>query len=283
MTSVLIENITDTKVENMINQAYANHADDGQLSGLLEEERRARQEAEEKNRAKDEFFAFFLHELKSPLNAVSGWTYLLKKGSLNADQSSQAIETIRRNSDLLNELIEDLLDFSRIINGKMEVDLSTVNLCEIIEDSLEDWFPAARRGDILLTAGFNASCCEIPGDAKRLRQIFSNLLSNAIKFTPPGGDVTIDLKKEKDTVEITVKDSGSGISPAFLPFIFERFRQGDAKSQNQQNGLGLGLAVVRFLIEKHNGTITANSDGINKGAQFTVILPLSAPLRKQIF
>ena len=212
---------------------------------VLEMERHERLKAEAENKAKDEFFAFFLHELKNPLNVVHRWSRLLLKGSLDQGQTMKAIATINRNTDFLNDLVKDLSDVSRIASGKMRIENSKVDLREIVEDSLEVCLPAADERNIFLAASFDCSECVIPGDAKRLRQIVCNLLNNSIKFTPSGGFVSIDLCRTTNGAEIVVKDSGIGIKPEFLPFIFERFRQdesGDLHCEN--NGLGLGLAVV---------------------------------------
>ena len=253
-----------------------NQLTEAQSFPALETERRGRLKAEAENKSKDEFFAFFLHELKNPLNVVHGWSRLLLTGGLDRAQTTKAIAIINRNTDFLNDLVKDLLDVSRIASGKMRIESSKVDLREIVEDSLEDCQPTADERNIFLTASFDCPECVIPGDAKRLRQIVCNLLNNSIKFTPSGGFVSIDLCRTTNGAEIVVKDSGVGIKPEFLPFIFERFRQGESgDSHCENNGLGLGLAVVRFLVELHQGCVEAHSDGDGKGATFTVRLPIS--------
>ncbi len=248
-----------------------------EIPEALKRERRTRRKAEAENQAKDEFFAFFLHELKNPLNAVYGWSRLLATGDLDRTQTLKAVETINRNADFLSDFVQDWLDFSRIINGKMRIERRAVNLREVVENALEDFLPAADSRNIFLAASFDCSDCEIFGDTKRLRQIVGNLLSNSIKFTPSGGFVAVDLRRTAQTAEIVIKDSGIGIEPKFLPYIFERFCQDQESVRHGENsGLGLGLAVVRHLVELHCGCVEVCSDGAGKGAIFTVKLPLAA-------
>ena len=247
-----------------------------QIPATLEQERRTRQKAELENQAKDEFLAFSLHELKNQLNTIYGWTHLLSKVYLDKTQTKKAIDAINRKTVFLNELVEDLLDVARITSGKMKIEFSRVDLRQVIKDALEDCHPTADRKNIALAASYDCSYCEISGDAKRLRQVVDNMLNNAVKFTPSGGFVSIDLQRTEKAAEIIIRDSGIGIESKFLPFIFDRFRQAEGDCQCRENdGLGLGLAVVRHLVELHHGSVEVQSGGAGKGTAFTVSLPIS--------
>jgi signal transduction histidine kinase/CheY-like chemotaxis protein len=240
---------------------------------LLASEQDARCAAEDANRLKDEFLSTVSHELRTPLTAINGWALMLRAGRLNAAQSSRALETIVRNAKSQNQLINDLLDVSRIISGKVRLDVAPVKLCSVIEAAVETVRPAAEAKGIRLSALLDPSADTMSGDAERLQQVVWNLLSNAVKFAPNGGRVEVILKRADSHVEIVVADNGQGIKPEFLPHVFERFRQEDSGTNRQQGGLGLGLAIVRHIVELHGGTVRVASEGLGKGATFTVALP----------
>jgi signal transduction histidine kinase/DNA-binding response OmpR family regulator len=244
---------------------------------LFEAERRSRKEAEAANRAKDEFLAIVSHELRTPLSAVLGWTRLLRGGKLDEQQTQSAIEAIERSGKSQVQLVNDLLDVSRMVAGKLILTLNTVDLRSILNEVIEDMQTQAATKKINLNTSFDNDVQELMGDSTRLRQVAVNLISNAIKFTPDGGciDVTLDSKVNSSGVfaEIKVKDSGAGISPEFLPHVFERFRQADASNARQHGGLGLGLTIVRHIVELHKGSVSAVSKGLGLGATFIVTLP----------
>jgi len=235
---------------------------------------KARFRAEEASRLKDEFLATVSHELTSPLNSISGWARILRTGNLDAQQSARALETIERSAKSQNQLINDLLDVSRIITGKMRLDVGPVPLGAVIEAAVDTVRPAADAKGIQVTVSLDPAADMASGDAERLQQVMWNLLSNAIKFTPNGGRVEVALARINSHVEITVTDNGNGINPEFLPYVFDRFRQEDARFNRQHGGLGLGLAIVRHLVELHGGTVSAESPGLGQGATFTVVVPV---------
>ncbi len=232
------------------------------------------QELEAASRAKDEFLSILSHELRTPLNAVLGWSRLLRGGQLSSAKTAQAIEIIERNAKSQSQLIDDLLDISRVIQGKLRLNVRPVQPITLIEAVINSVRPAADARSIRLQAVLDPSAGPISGDSERLQQVLWNLLSNAIKFTPKGGRVQIRLERINSHIEITVSDTGIGISANFLPYVFERFRQSDSTSTRTYGGLGLGLAIVRQLVELHGGTVHAASPGEGQGATFTVILPL---------
>lgn len=241
----------------------------------LAREQEARSEAENANRIKDEFLATVSHELRNPLNAILGWSSILRSRQTNKEQGVHGIEVIERNARIQLKLIEDLLDVSRIESGKLAFSLGELDVVGIIETAVEAAQPAAAARQIQLKWNAGNECAIVLGDAGRLQQVVGNLLSNAIKFTPAGGTVDVELGIQLGNVVITVADSGEGISTEFLPFVFDRFRQADASAKRLHGGLGLGLAVVRHLVELHRGHVTADSLGIGRGARFTVTLPLA--------
>jgi PAS domain S-box-containing protein len=241
---------------------------------LLASEQEARKQAEEANRLKDEFLAVVSHELRSPLNAITGWASLLRTGRLDKDRSARAIDTILRNAQTQNQLIGDLLDISRIVSGRLRLNIRTFQLISVIEAAIEVIRPAADAKQIRLQSFLDPDAGPIAGDPDRLQQVFWNLLSNAVKFTPKGGRVQIRLQRINSHIEAVINDSGVGIEPNLLPFIFDRFKQGDSSSSREHGGLGLGLAIVRHLVELHGGIVTARSDGLDKGAEFTMHLPI---------
>ncbi len=241
---------------------------------VLQLEQTARAEAERANRIKDEFLAVLSHELRSPLNPILGWSQLLMSGKLSADKTAKAYETIERNARLQSQLIEDLLDVSRILQGKLRLTVAPVNVATIIISALETVQLAAEAKQIQIQTILNPDVGLVVGDNGRLQQIVWNLLSNAVKFTPEGGRVEVRLAQITDQVKIQVVDTGKGILPDFLPYVFEHFRQEDGATTRKFGGLGLGLAIVRQLAELHGGTVFAESAGEGQGATFTVSLPL---------
>jgi len=240
---------------------------------LLEKEQAARKEAERANRIKDEFLSILSHELRSPLNPILGWCRLLQTRKFDEAKTAQALATIERNAKLQTQLIDDLLDVARILRGKLSLNETPINLVSVIESAIEVVRTAAEAKSILLRLEL-ADRCLVRGDGGRLQQIIWNLLSNAIKFTPTGGRVDIRLESMEGHAQVTITDTGRGISPKFLPHIFESFRQEDASITRQHGGLGLGLSIVKYLVDAHGGTITADSLGEGQGATFTVTLPL---------
>jgi PAS domain S-box-containing protein len=244
---------------------------------LLASAQAARAEAETANRAKDHFLAMVSHELRTPLTAILGWARLLRIGKLDIAGTAQAIEIIERNAKTQSRLIDDLLDISRIISGKLRLNCEPVNLASTIEATLETARPAAKAKSIQLRTEIDARSREVTGDVTRLQQIIWNLLSNAIKFTPSGGRVEVKLNYTELEAHIIISDTGRGINPQFLPKIFERFQQADSKETRQHGGLGLGLAITRNLVELHGGTISAESPGEGHGTTFMVTLPLKMP------
>jgi len=239
-----------------------------------EELRRLNAEAERVNRVKDEFLATLSHELRTPINAVVGWAYMLKQ-SMSQRQLANASDTILRNSQLQIRLIEDLLDVSRIISGKLHLNLAAVNMADVVEQALDTVRPAAAAKDIALRASLSHDAVLV-GDPDRLRQVAWNLLSNAVKFTPKRGWVEVRVEKKESQIHLTVSDSGMGVAREFLPRLFERFTQADSSTTRRHGGLGLGLAIVRHIAELHGGTVGAASEGADKGATFTVTLPIRA-------
>jgi len=245
-----------------------------QRLSLLTREQEARQDAESANRLKDEFLATLSHELRTPLNAIIGWSHLLRTGTLDAPTAARALETIDRNAKAQNQLINDILDVSRIITGKLHLAMQPLDPGAVMETAIDTLRPAATAKDITIEASLEPEVGTLSGDPDRLQQVVWNLLSNAIKFTPKGGKVQVRLRRLDSQAVIVVADSGPGISPEFLPHVFERFRQGDASTTRSHLGLGLGLAIVRHLVELHGGTVEASSEGEGKGSTFSVFLPL---------
>ena len=241
---------------------------------LLAAAQSARAEADLANGVKDEFLAILSHELRTPLTSILGWSHLLTEGKLDKQQTAQAIETIARNARAQGRLIDELLDISRIMTGKLRLDLRAVKLAPLIQAVVDDVRPAADARSINLKAAFNSDIGPVLGDLDRLQQIVWNLLTNAIKFTPTGGDVQVRLERNDSHALITVNDSGQGIATELLPHVFERFRQADSSNTRSNGGLGLGLSIVRQLVELHRGTVTAESSGENAGTTFRVMLPL---------
>jgi signal transduction histidine kinase len=242
----------------------------------LVREQEARRQAEEANRAKDEFLAMVSHELRTPLNAVLGWVTLLNSGTLDADAQARAVEVIERNAKAQAKLIDDLLDVARIVNGTLSLAPRTIDLAQVVEKALDAVHPAAAAKSIAVEADLVRPLEMASGDPDRLQQIVSNLLSNAVKFTPNDGRIAVRLAREGAEALLTVEDSGCGIAPSFLPYVFERFRQGEGEGGQRQAGLGLGLAIARHLVERHGGTIRVHSGGEGCGTTFTIRLALTA-------
>jgi signal transduction histidine kinase/ActR/RegA family two-component response regulator len=240
---------------------------------LLEQAQAARADAEEASRAKDQFLAVLSHELRTPLNAMLGWVTILRSGRLEAAATGRALETIERNTRMQATLIEDLLDVSRITAGKLSLQRVPVDLPTVIEAAVDAARAAAAAKSVALATQIEPGVRPVLGDAARLQQIVWNLLSNAVKFSEAGGCVTVSLARTSTSVRIRVLDTGQGISPEFLPHIFDRFRQAEGTTTRSHDGLGLGLAIVRHLVEAHGGTVRAESAGLGQGATFSVDLP----------
>jgi signal transduction histidine kinase/ActR/RegA family two-component response regulator len=237
--------------------------------------RKSNQDLLEANRMKDEFLATLSHELRTPLNAMLGWTRLLRAGRLDERASLRALDTIERNASLQAKLIDDLLDVSRIITGKLRLKIATIDPISVIEAAINSVRPAADAKGIRLEAELDPATGVMLADGDRLQQVMWNLLSNAIKFTPACGSVRVRLSCSERALRIEVHDTGTGIAPQFLPFVFDRFRQADSSTTRSHGGLGLGLAIVRHLVELHGGTVAVDSAGVGLGASFTLALPLS--------
>jgi PAS domain S-box-containing protein len=245
----------------------------------LERERLYTQ-AQEANRLKDEFLGTVSHELRTPLNAILGWTHLLETGEMKLDESRRrrAIATIRRNAEIQAQLVDDLLDVSRIISGKMRLEIQPTDLRQVLTNAVESLQPAAEARGIALEISVQGDEAVVSADPDRLQQIVWNLLSNAIKFTPSGGRVCVEGRMSPRGTDIIVEDTGIGIAPEVLPFIFDRFRQGDSSTRRSHGGVGLGLAIVRHLVELHGGSVDAVSRGEGRGTTFTVRLPVGVAL-----
>ncbi len=241
---------------------------------LLVSEQEARRQAEATNRLKDEFLATVSHELRTPLNAILGWTTMLQRGKLDEATATRGLKTIERNAQVQAQLIEDLLDVSRIISGKLRLDVKPIELTQVIKAAIDSVKSTADAKAIELQIEINPAADSISGDSTRLQQVLWNLLSNAVKFTPKGGLVQVRLDRTDLQAHITVSDTGEGINPEFLPYVFDRFQQADGTTTRRHGGLGLGLAIARHLVEMHGGTIEAHSAGAEQGTTFTVKLPL---------
>ena len=229
-------------------------------------------EAERANRAKDDFLAMVSHDLRTPLGAILGWTRMLRSKDCDEETTVRAVEVIERNAQAQRRLIDDLLDVSRIVNGTLRLDLHPISLKEVVEQAVDSMRPTAEAKNVRIETKLDDG--QVLGDAGRLEQVIWNLLSNAIKFTPEGGHIRVHLDNLFTYLLLTVSDTGKGIEPSFLPYVFDRFRQDESAEKLRRRGLGLGLAIVRHLIELHNGTVQAESQGQGQGAIFMLRLPL---------
>ena len=235
----------------------------------------AKRAAEEATLAKDEFLAVISHELRTPLTAILGWARMLQTGTLDARTAERAIDVIERNAESQNQLIGDLLDFSRIISGRMRLDVAQIEMASVVEAAIDVVNPAAAAKNIRLQTILDPKAGLISGDRERLQQVMWNLLSNAVKFTPKGGRVQVRLTRVNSSIEVVVSDTGEGISREFLPYVFDRFRQSDNTTTRRQAGLGLGMAITKHLVELHGGTVMADSPGEGEGATFVLKLPIT--------
>ena len=249
---------------------------ESQRDDLLQAERAARTAAERASLLKDEFLATLSHELRSPLNGILGWSQIMQKDKANTEIITQGLEVIERSARAQAEIIEDLLDMSRIVSGKVRLDVQRIDLSSVVQAAVETARPAAEaKGVRLQTVIDPLNGVWVSGDVNRLQQVLWNLLSNAVKFTPKGGRVQVLLERINSQLEISVIDTGEGIKPEFLPYVFDRFRQADASTTRRHGGLGLGLSIVRQLVELHGGSVAVKSNGLGHGSTFIVSLPLT--------
>lgn len=275
-TLTIIEDVTERVAREAELQAQIEAR-----SRLLSSEKLARNEAERANRLKDEFLATISHELRNPLNAILGWSHMLRLGKLTPPNVERAVETIYRNAKSQAQLVSDLLDVSRIISGKLRLEVRQVDLLSIVNAAIDSIRPAAEAKSIRLQTMLDPAAGPISGDADRLQQIVWNLLTNAVKFTSKGGRIQVKVQRVDSHAEIVVSDSGVGINKEFLPYVFDRFRQADASITRTQGGLGLGLSIVHQLVDLHGGSVSVHSDGEGKGATFTISLPFVGVVSSQ--
>jgi PAS domain S-box-containing protein len=275
--SKIARDITDRKLsEEALREAKkVAEAANADRQRLLESERAARSEAERASYMKDEFLATLSHELRTPLNAVLGWATALRAGHFPTEELEQGLETIERNARVQAQIVEDLLDMSRIISGKVRLDVQRVDLPAVVAEAIDTVRATASAKGVRLQTIIDPLNAPVTGDPHRLQQVFWNLLSNAIKFTPKGGRVQVLLERVDSHVEVSIIDTGEGISPEFLPYVFDRFKQADASTTRRHGGLGLGLAIVKQLVELHGGSVRVKSSGTGKGASFIVSLPMT--------
>lgn len=269
--------VFSTDIEDQIRAKEEEERRLGQIEELARAAQLARAEAEAANGMKDRFLATLSHELRTPLNAILGWAQILRAGRLDSQGMARGLEVIERNSRAQAQLIGDLLDISRITSGKLRLDVRPVDLAEVLESALATLVPAAQSRGVAIDRFLDLDAGLVQGDPDRLQQVFWNLLSNAVKFTNRGGRVEIRLEAADSQARIQIRDSGQGIEPDLLPHVFELFRQGDGSSVRRQGGLGLGLSIVRELVELQGGTVQAESPGLGFGSTFTVLLPLAVP------
>ena len=247
-----------------------------ELERVYEREKKARDEAEVANRAKDFFLAFVSHELRSPLNAILGWSRILQTREVDDNTRKKAYETIEKNANIQTKLINDLVDSTRVATGKIKLEYRQVNLVDLVRSSFETHKPSAENNGLKYEFESDKDQIVVFGDSGRLQQVFSNLLSNAVKFTAAGGEIKVSIDSDADSASVVVSDNGQGIDPQALTGIFKQYSQGDAERTRSSGGLGLGLSIVNILVSKHGGRVIAESDGVGKGARFTVTLPLNA-------
>jgi PAS domain S-box-containing protein len=239
---------------------------------------RAYDEAREANCLKDDFLATLSHELRTPLNAILGYAQMLRTKTIAADRREGALETVERNARALAQIVDDVLDVSRVVAGKLAMQVQPVALSRLVDDSIATVLPAAQAKGVAISARVAPDVHTIVADPDRMQQVLWNLLSNAVKFTSRGGRVNVEARRIHGEIEVVVTDTGEGIAPEFLPYVFDRFRQADRRIAGVRTGLGIGLAIVRHIVEMHGGTIDAASDGLGKGATFRVRLPSSVPV-----
>jgi signal transduction histidine kinase len=266
------------RVEAHLNLQRVRRESEEAVLQLIAREQKARASAEIANRVKDDFLAMLSHELRTPLNAIFGWTHLLKSGKLSDADRARGIDIIRRNAEAQRAIIDELLDISRIVTGKLQLEPKPIELVSVIQAAIDAVRPTAEAKNIQIVTALDPNTGLIMGEAVRLQQVVWNLLSNAVKFTPKHGQVEVELRTVGPRVEIVVRDTGEGIAPEFLPYIFERFRQADTSAKRTHGGLGLGLSIVSSLVAMHSGDVRAESDGNGKGATFIVSLPLLTEL-----
>ena len=266
-------------VGHQIAQFIARRRAESDRAQMFVDEQRARLAAEEADRAKDEFLAIVSHELRTPLNAVLGWATVLKTGALSEEKRRRAVEAIENGARTQAQIIEDLLDATRIVRGNLRINRSLVDACSVVQAAIDMIQAAGQQRNVRVVGELVAGPCQLWADRGRLQQIVANLLSNAVKFTPEGGEVQVSLTRSDGWLEIVVRDNGAGIAPELLPHVFERFRQGRIAANAPTGGLGLGLAIVRRLVELHGGQVRAASAGEGQGSTFTVTLPLDAVRR----
>ena len=270
----LTEPLEPKELETVVSVLLRLHQTELQREEAFQRERAARLEAEQATRLKDEFLANLSHELRTPMNIIIGWTHLLKIGAIGDAQKERALDAITRAARSQAQLIEDLLDVSRIVTGKFRLTLRPVDLGSIIEAAIDSMKLAAQSRQIVFHAPAKFASVRVLGDPERLQQAIWNLLSNAVKFTPANGSVELRLETDGERGRVSIIDSGVGITPEFLPFVFDRFRQADGTSTREYMGMGLGLAIVRHVIELHGGEVGAASEGRNRGSQFWISLPV---------
>ena len=262
-------------VANVLSAAVERARGEEERARLLRGEREARREAEEASRAKDEFLAMVSHELRTPLGVILGWSRFLREDDLDEQTRAGALGMIERNAELQKRLVEDLIDVSRIVSGKLRVESRLIELAPVVEDAVAAVALSAKTKGIRIHTAYRPGTSQVLGDPERLQQVVWNLLSNAVKFTPEGGRVEVRLEQVGASAHVTVSDTGRGISADLLPHVFERFRQGESAGAGRCQGLGLGLSIVRHLVEAHGGTVEAESPGEGRGATFRVCLPLA--------
>jgi signal transduction histidine kinase len=272
----LFEPVGSQELASAVRTLLKLHAAERERAGLLARAQEGQRVAEQAVRMQDEFLAMLSHELRTPISAMLGWLHLLKTGKLSPEQEANALDTIERNARVQTQLVNDLLDVSRIVTGKMELETEPMQLDHALENAIGTARLAAAARGIELVPYLPREPCGVAGNSERVQQIFGNLLSNAIKFSPKGSRVEIRLERAGDLARVTVSDRGEGIAAEVLPHVFDRFRQADSSTRRRHGGLGLGLAIVRSLVELHKGTVTAASPGVGQGATFTVTLPLAA-------
>ena len=273
--SFLDDNGQPTKMTSVVRNVTEERLAAEELAMVYEREMRAREEAVEANRSKDLFLAFVSHELRSPLNAILGWSKILLTKKVDDETHRNALETIERSARIQTKLINDLVDSARVASGKIRLEFHPINLYEVVRVSYHAQKPAADGRNVDLQFTSDSEDVRVFGDSGRLQQVFGNLISNALKFTPEGGSIRVDLITHEDTVEVTVTDTGRGISGEALPNIFRQFAQGDLEKEKSKIGLGLGLSIVKILVTKHGGQVLAESEGLGHGSTFRVLLPLS--------